>query len=299
MLIKWTWIVVFALLLVSCGVDETVKNNDNIPPDIDELAIGTSGSLEIMTWNIQTFPKRGSETVDYMVDFITRIDPDIICLQEIEDGASFIMLDNDLTEWDSFRAHSAAYDINLALLYKNTADFQVISIRELFDDDWFAFPRPPLQIEFSWNNEIFYVINNHLKASGGEENEQRRELACLALADYINNDLPNENVIITGDMNDLIIDPPDTNVFQVFLNNPDNFSFADYEIAFGSSAYWSWGNGASHLDHILISNELFAEFANSGSLIETLRLDDYLTGGWNTYDQFISDHRPVIIRLQF
>ena len=31
--------------------------------------------------------------------------------------------------------------------------------------------------------------------------------------------------------------------------------------------------------------------------IKTIKLDDYLIGGWGTYDQHVSDHRPVGIIL--
>ncbi|SVD40514.1 uncharacterized protein METZ01_LOCUS393368, partial [marine metagenome] len=53
----------------------------------------------------------------------------------------------------------------------------------------------------------------------------------------------------------------------------------------------------SHLDHILITNELFDELDNSD--IQTIKIDEYLDGGWNEYDQNISDHRPVALKLDF
>ena len=263
------------------------------------LTIGSDETLEIVTWNIESFPKLENETIDLVVQLINEMDADIICLQEIEDNAAFIELDSQLTNWDGFRGSGAAYSINLAVLYKNSVDFQLESIEELFTDDWYAFPRSPIQLEFLWNNETFYVITNHLKAMGQEDDIERRRQACEGLAEYVLTELPDENVIITGDLNDLIIDPPDTNVYNVFLQDPDNFIFADYDIAYGSALYWSWNNGSSHLDHIIISNELFDEFTNPQSSIQTIRIDDYLDGGWSFYDDFISDHRPVALTLHF
>ncbi|MDP8219706.1 MAG: endonuclease/exonuclease/phosphatase family protein [Candidatus Stygibacter frigidus] len=290
------WILMISLFLAACGVDQPVNNIDD-NPDISDLTIGSDETLEIVTWNLQTFPKLQGETVDLVAQLISEMDADIICLQEIEDNAAFIDLNTQLTDWDGYRGSGAAYNINLAILYKNTADFQLESIEELFTNEWYAFPRSPLKLEFLWNNETFYVITNHLKASGGDDNEARRREACQELHDYILTELPDENVIITGDLNDLITDPVDTNVFNPFLLDPDNFVFADYDIAYGSALYWSWNNGSSHLDHIIISNELFDEFANSQSSIQTIRIDDYLDGGWSFYDVFISDHRPVAITL--
>jgi endonuclease/exonuclease/phosphatase family metal-dependent hydrolase len=291
-------LIILLLLLTGCGIDDSVNHTD-IDPDLNELTLGTAATLEVVTWNIQNFPKMGSNTVDYLEELIIQIDADIFCLQEIQDLARFTLLDNALNDWDGYRSTGAAYDINLAVLFRNSADFQLLSINELFTDDWWAFPRSPIQLEILWNNEIFYVINNHLKAGGNSEDEDRRELACQYLAEYVNTQLAEQNVIIAGDLNDLIIDPPDKNVFYPFLDDTDNYLFADYEIAWGSPANWSWNNGTSHLDHIIISNELFSEFANPGSIILTIQIDDYLQGGWNTYDTYISDHLPVAIRLDF
>ena len=71
----------------------------------------------------------------------------------------------------------------------------------------------------------------------------------------------------------------------------------DIEIANGSSSDWSYPTWPSHLDHILITNELFDELDNSD--IQTINIDEYLDGGWNEYDQNISDNRPVALKLDF
>ena len=34
-------------------------------------------------------------------------------------------------------------------------------------------------------------------------------------------------------------------------------------------------------------------------IFKTIKIDEYLDGGWNEYDQNISDHRPVAIKLEF
>ena len=50
---------------------------------------------------------------------------------------------------------------------------------------------------------------------------------------------------------------------------------------------------AKPLDHILMVNQPFVYVAN------TLRLDDYIIGGWGRYDNYISDHRPVGVSISF
>lgn len=42
--------------------------------------------------------------------------------------------------------------------------------------------------------------------------------------------------------------------------------------------------------YILITNELFNEFENINSKIKTIKIAEYLTGGWADYDENISHH---------
>ena len=67
-------------------------------------------------------------------------------------------------------------------------------------------------------------------------------------------------------------------------------------IAQGNSIDWSYPTWPSHLDHILITNELFSDFQNFSSLVSVIRIDDYI-GGWNNYESNVSDHRPIGIKL--
>ena len=70
------------------------------------------------------------------------------------------------------------------------------------------------------------------------------------------------------------------------------------EIAEGNSYYWSYPTWPSHIDHILITNEIFDTFNNGASIVQTYLIDEYLEGGWSEYDVILSDHRPVALKLQ-
>ena len=85
----------------------------------------------------------------------------------------------------------------------------------------------------------------------------------------------------------------------MILNDTENYLFADMDIAQGTSSGWSYPTWPSHIDHILITNELFDEFENNSSDIQTIKIDDYFEGGWSAYDQNVSDHRPVALKLLF
>ena len=134
---------------------------------------------------------------------------------------------------------------------------------------------------------------------GGTENEDRRKSASEKLEDYVNEYLSVENVIILGDLNDELNEDPSNNVFQNFINNASNFKFTDMDRAYSSPSNWSYPSWPSHLDHILITNELFDEFENEGSSVQTIRLEEYFDNGWTDYEKYISDHRPVGLSLKF
>ena len=275
---------------------------------------GSDATLEVVTWNIEHFPKNFSATVEYTAQIMRGLNADIYALQEIESIAHFEdmieTLNNDDNEntWGGFRATTASYYINLAYIYK-TNIIEVFDIYEIYSSGIYnrQFPRRPLVMEMLWNGIPVFVINNHFKAGGDGylnlnddwDEETRRYDACNLLDEYILQNLPNENVIVLGDLNDELTDSQNNNVFISFLNETDEYDFTDMEIAQGSTAYWSYPTWPSHLDHILITNELFDEFDLEDSDIQVLRIDDILDNGWNEYDQNISDHRPVGLKLAF
>ncbi len=153
----------------------------------------------------------------------------------------------------------------------------------------------------SFMGENYFIINNHFKCCGDgtldmndeSDEEKRRYNAVNFLKEYIDTYLSDENVIVLGDLNDDIAESSQNNVFQNVLNDTENYLFADFSIASGNSSDWSYPSWPSHLDHILITNELFDELDNSVTL--TIKVDEYLEGGWNEYDYNVSDHRPVAI----
>jgi len=149
--------------------------------------------------------------------------------------------------------------------------------------------------------ENYIIINNHFKCCGdnylndnddGDE-ETRRYIASTLLKEYIDNNFSTKNVIVLGDLNDILTDNVTNNVFQMIIEDSENYLFADMAIAEGSSAEWSYPSWPSHLDHILITNELF----DNNSYVEVIRIDDFMDGGFSQFDQNISDHRPVGIKL--
>ena len=270
---------------------------------IQDLSFGTEATLDLMTWNIEQFPKNGETTVTYVKDIIEALDVDIVALQEVNDISNFNQMVASMSDYEGYLQSS--FFAGLAYLYKPDV-IQINAIYEIYtaSEYWSYFPRSPMVMDLTYKGERFIVINNHFKCCGdgildlndmGDE-ETRRFIATDYIKLYIDTNFPDDKVIVLGDLNDSLTDDSQNNVFQNILDDPQ-YAFADLAIANGSSLDWSYPTWPSHLDHILITDELFSEFEHVNSDIQTLKLEDYLSGGWQVYDATISDHRPVALKL--
>lgn len=288
----------FFLVLLFASVYATAQN-------FEDLSYGTDRSLEVITWNIQFFPHNGQATIDYLSELIVALDADIIAFQEIHEVGVFNQMIDQL---DGFESYVGTTDdlIKLAYVYK-TETVQANSIYEIYTgyDYWLPFIRRPLVMEFIYNGEEYVIINNHFKALGDGildmedpyDEENRRWVATNLLKDYIDTNFSDDKVIVLGDLNDEQTDEYGDNVFQSIINDQANYMFATAEIAHGDSDEWSYPDYPSHIDHILITNELFNLFAAYSSSVETLAIEDYMEGEWGEYRQNVSDHRPVAMKL--
>ncbi len=270
--------------------------------NLEDLDFGTDPTLDIVTWNIEWFPKEGATTIEYVKEIIQAIEADVIAVQEVDQYNDFNEMIDELDGWDGFTVMSEY--LNLAYIY-NPEFVQVNSYYQILPGNDRELPRKPLVLEIKFNNEDYILINNHLKCCGDGimdpddpwDEETRRYDACVLLDEYIQENFDNQNVILLGDLNDLLTDDEPNNVFQVFLNDPFSYKFTDMAIAEGPSADWSYPSWPSHLDHIMITNELFDDFEDPESEIMTIRIDDYLENGFWEYESYVSDHRPVGLKL--
>ena len=272
--------------------------------DFDELYFGSDDAFDIVTWNIEWFPKNGTVTVDYVSEIIKALDADILAIQEVDNIQLFEDMVESLVEYDGYL--ESYWFAGLAYIYKKEV-VEVNNIYEIYYTSpyWSPFPRSPLVMDINFMGQNYIIINNHYKCCGDDylnlndegDEETRRYIANTLLKEYIDNNFSASNVILLGDLNDQLIDSENNNVFQMFINDYQNYLFVDMDIAQGSISDWSYPSWPSHLDHILITNELFDEFNYDNSNVETIRIDYFMDGGFNQYDQMISDHRPVGLKL--
>ena len=272
--------------------------------NIENLNFGSDTTLDIMTWNIEAFPKAGQNTMDSVRKIVEALDMDIIGVQEINDTNAFKAMVLTINGYSGFAKLN--YIVGLGFIYK-TSSIQINSIYEIFTAPqyWNNFPRAPIVMDMNYMNERYILIVNHLKCCGDgfidlgntNDEENRRLESVILLKEYIDQNFPTLKTIVLGDLNDLITDQPNSNVFQPILNDPSNYAFADNAIALGPSSNWSYPTWPSHLDHFIITNELFYETQNNGSYVQTLKLESEFAAGWPSYEAIVSDHRPVAMKI--
>jgi endonuclease/exonuclease/phosphatase family metal-dependent hydrolase len=270
----------------------------------DNLCFGTDNTFEVVTWNIERFPKNGQTTVDQVIQIIKALDVDLLAIQEVDDSIVFHQMVDQLPGYEGYLESS--YFAGLAYIYKS-AVVKVNGFQEIYTSSpyWKPFPRSPMVLDMHVRNQQIFIINNHYKCCGNgildpedpDDEENRRLRASNLLKDFIDTYASESNVIMLGDLNDILTDDPANNVFQMFLDDPDHYRFADMAIAEGPAGDWSYPAWPSHLDHILITDELFEKFDQESTSIESIKLEEYYESGWTAYENSVSDHRPVGLRM--
>ena len=264
------------------------------------LNFGTTNTLDIVTWNLEWFPKNGNITIDSLKSIIEKIDADIYAFQEIDNIGSFNTLKNQLSVYSGLVKNTS--NLNLAFLYKNS--ITIDSSYSILDDYDYVFAgRTPFVLEINYNGMNFNLFNNHFKCCGdgvldlgdSSDEENRRLQAMNYLKNYIDNN-NYSNAIILGDLNDLIEDNIYDNIFISIINDSLNWKIVDDHIPNQITSNWSFPNWPSHLDHIFLSNSLLPLINDQQVDVKTIRVDNYFQNFYQ-YDNTISDHLPVGLRL--
>jgi len=285
-------IIFFVPLLVSHCSKRSLDNDSNDDPNRLVNRYGTDATFDIATWNIEQFPLEGRTTVSYVAQLIKDMDLDMYGLQEINDINYFHALLDSLPGYTGFVSSLPSQILKLAIIYKK----DMISITtpfQIYTDDWYAFPRPPLvtYVEVRQQNQVvfdFTLIINHLKAFGDDTSIDRRQDACEKLENYIDTEIltsEDTDCLLIGDLNDQLDEPPVRNVFTVFLNDTINYRFLTIPLI-GQASYI--GSQNSLIDHLMITHDAEEEYYGGDTQIL------YLEKEFDRYTTHVSDHRPVI-----
>jgi predicted extracellular nuclease len=119
------------------------------------------------------------------------------------------------------------------------------------------------------------------------ESQDRRSAACLALDAWVRAEIEggaDPDIVILGDYNDKLTDPPEWNVFGPFLDAPEQYSFLTMPLAeAGEHSYIPF---ESMIDHVLVTGDALDEVGSGATEVLALEetVEDY---------RDLSDHRPV------
>ncbi|MBD3273972.1 MAG: hypothetical protein GF372_01605 [Candidatus Marinimicrobia bacterium] len=283
--------------------DESVSQPDDeiVSVDLSSLDVNRDEQIEIITWNIEQFPKSGDISIQRAADIINGVNADIYALQEIRESAFFQDLLEKCPGYEGVLSEASQF-IKPAVIYKS-AVLDLVAEQDLFSNAGgdtsrnFA-SRNPIRVEFLFNGTFpLTLINFHLKAFDDEESEARRLESIKILHNYTENrenSSTDSNFVLLGDWNDDFDDLSDTTTthpLYIFWQDSLDFRFLTYQLATdddeSNDSYPNY-SPPSFLDHILISDALFDE-AQSGE-VRTLQMDQHL----DSYFSVVSDHYPVM-----
>ncbi|RKY48687.1 MAG: hypothetical protein DRP86_06220 [Candidatus Neomarinimicrobiota bacterium] len=275
---------------ISCA---QLTNENKDVPEWTLASVDDPDKIEIVTWNVQNFPKSG-ETINRLQAILDSLHADIYCFQEIENTASFQRMFRNIPDYET-AVSTETYMMHYVIAWQKE-EFSALNIRELFvNDSYFFASRPPLNVKFRWNRGdslfIFNVADIHMKAKGDVSSRDRRHQASQIIAEYLQSQNPGiSSWIIAGDWNDDVTTSSGQYSFKAILDHPDDFLFVTAELA-KDPDYASYPGWPSFIDNILITRALFEAYENS--TVTTLSLDKI----FSDYFEVLSDHRPVMFRF--
>lgn len=251
--------------------------------------------VSVMSWNLETFPLV-PDTASRVAEILTDIRPDVVSVQEIQDPAAFLALPDVLPGYAAVLNDDPGGFLRVGILY-NTSRVALSEVETLFYGNFYAFPRPPLKAHVTVMGAEppgidFTLLVLHLKAQLDAESQARRRAACEALDTWIRGQLaagPELDVVLAGDWNDELGDPPQYNVFQGFLDDPATYAFLTAPAA--EAGEFSYLPFESMIDHVLVTTDALGEYGDGTT--EVLHLE----ASYPEYEASVSDHRPVLVRF--
>ena len=262
--------------------------------DWDFPNLNKNDSIEIITWNCEFFPHANDSTILALAEAVLDLNADIIAFQELRRTGWFSKLMAYLPEYDFIVSQQASF-MDLAIIYKNNMFELVRQIEPFSENDYNFAGRPPLQADLTYNkdgqNIPLSVINLHMKCC--DSGLARRQKAGQMLYEHLDEHYEEQsNIIVLGDWNDDTKDNPGEHCFEPFFQD-DRFYFTTREIAFDiNQASYPKEPYVSFLDHIMISKKLLPK--ESFYDVKTILMGDFM-GGYDVYEEYISDHRPVLL----
>ena len=276
-------------------------------------AVGNDNIFEVATWNIEWFgdtnqqPSNDALQLSNARRVILESGVDLWGVQEISSESAFESLISDLGSNYAGQLATNSGTQRVGFIY-NTDVIRVRQVRHILESSESAFAfRPPLQMEADVilpdTTVIVTFIVVHMKARADLDSYERRTTASTRLKSHIDfTTLSSKPVIVLGDFNDELtrsIFAGRTTPYDNFLADTDNYRFLSYPLEMaGDGSFCSSSactSTSSMIDHILITDELFAEV----DPIEAIGILDQAPDVINAFGASTSDHLPVYARFSF
>lgn len=271
--------------------------------------------FKITNWNIAWLgctsfgPTDENLQMNNAVAAMRTVNADIYCLQEITPNNTVSSINTIVallgSDWGGniVQFDDDDCDQNMGIVYrKSKVQFVNSSLinngTDTYSYNWSGGRLPALyNVNLLTNSGIIPVsiVNIHAKAYPDTQSYTRRKGGSEALKVILDGNMYNtKNIIITGDYNDYLIgsmcstcgDSP----YKNFMDDSNNYSGITKDLTNAVYQYY----GKPLIENIIISNELFDEYA--GSIVQQ---ETTLPQNINNYYNTTSDHLPVSAWLYF
>lgn len=118
--------------------------------NFENLSFGTDSTLDIMTWNIEWFPKNINTTPAHVSSIIESLDPDIIAVQEIDSTEIFEAMINSMPDYE-YSIYSS-YFMGLAYILRQKQLLHRVFMKFTRNMTTGIFSHAPL---LSWNSHTW------------------------------------------------------------------------------------------------------------------------------------------------
>ena len=283
-------------LVHSCTLDD--DTGYSAPRADVTAAVGSPSTFDVGAWNVRNFPATSS-TAATVADVITSLDLDVIALEEVANERAYDELLARLPAHEgvlSTHTYSDGSYQKTAVLYR-CGPLSPGTPALLFTGDGGAFPRPPLQVPFHYDDGRrvfdFTVIVVHFKADESADSSTRRAEAFTKLANYVDSYVASsaaDEVVILGDFNERLDEEPGATNWRPFL---DTNKYVVRTQALSDRGEFSFLSASDALiDHIVTTRAFDDEVGAGAAVVPHIEFDV------PNYRNNVSDHRPVVLVMR-
>ncbi len=279
------------LLLLVFGCSETKKEVND--PDPENVTIGTF-NIAWLGDGIDDRIMREEEHYSRIADVISTTGADILALQEVENERAVERVLKYLKDY-SYHVSKGGGHLNLAVLYKNTVDLEIIGdYNPLIVEK--NRTRPGLLFEAKKGNFDFVVMTVHFKSTSRYDNSPEKRRKSIELrkkqafraAEWIEKTLEDgseEDLFIIGDFNDTPNRKKDPSL--TVLHSKAGLRFLTKDMK--SCKYSGW----HVIDHIAVTSSAAQRFKSGTPMMFNV---------WDAYPHedadYISDHCPIYAKFE-